>query len=271
MSRSNPTAEKMSNPCKNWLTWDSTNKRFNKWDKEADNPESKTGKGKNIPYPLPFQFLVLDTLTTITGHNKASNKPIICNEVRVWQDSKDGKEKAQEMVIRVNGAEMARGKYHDIVGKVQGAKFATSVYIAFFDSNKQLVLGNMKLDGSAVGAWIEKSDELKKQNKKIETCAFRVATTKEGKNGNVTYNAPVFEEITVKPETDAKAVELDKLLQEYLQEYLTNPSVTNSNVNPPEASNEANEPAQSATPITDSFAEEMNAPVVNTSFDDEAF
>lgn len=216
MSRSNPNAGPLINPCKRWFQWDSDSKQLKYYDKDA--PNEKGGTGKNIFVPLPFNFLVLDVLNTVAGFNEDTNSSFYSNEVRNFM----GSTKSEKLVVRLKKDIKFEGTWEQIKEKAEhaGAKFANSVYIGFFDENKQLILGNIKLYGAAIGAWINAVNEISKQGKKIEECAFKIAETKEGTKGKVKWNEPVFTEIKVKDETNQKAIELDKQLQEYLSEYL---------------------------------------------------
>ena len=212
MSRSNPN-EQLINPAKRWLRWDSDNKCFKYFDKEAPHPTDPTKKGNNIMVQLPLQFLVLDTLHKISGFSDADSAGIYSNEVRDL--------KKQQISAKIKKVEQIKGLYEDIKGKVTGARYAQSVYIGYFDENKELQVGNIELTGSSLGPWIE----FCKKHKPTEGAIKVVTTNYVEKNKKVNWNEPVFEAIVVKPETDAKAVAADKILQEYLTAYFDNAKV----------------------------------------------
>lgn len=218
MSRSVNT-DRTPNPAKRFLKWDSDSKSFKYWDKELPHATDSSKKGANVLIPLPFQFLVLDTLHTITGFSDADQAGIYSNEIRDI--------KKQVLSVKIGKTEAIRGLYDDIKGKVSGANYAQSVYIAFFDKDsegkKSLVIGNLKLTGASLGPWID----FCKTHKPTEG-AIKVVTTTPGKKGKVTWDAPVFEAIAVKPETDTKAMELDGILQNYLKEYFDAAKVESS-------------------------------------------
>lgn len=222
MSRSNPTADPILNPSKRWFQWDSTTKQFKYYDKELPHPTDPKKKGANVNVSLPFQFMVLDVLTAVSGFSDEEQSSFYSNEVRNYL----GSTKKEILSVKLKGKEIAHGTWESIKDKVEalGAKFANSIYIGYFDENRQLQLGNIKLYGAPIGAWIETSSAIAKAGKKIEECAFKVVTTKAGKKGSVTWNEPVFEQIVTKPETDAKAIEIDKMLQSYLTTYFANTS-----------------------------------------------
>lgn len=210
MSRSINT-ERTPNPAKRFLQWDSDSKQFSYWDKELPNAANPEKKGAKVFIPLPFQFLVLDTLHTMSGFSDADSAGYYANEIR---DTKK-----ERISLKMKGKEVINGLYEDIKGKCNGSRYAQSVYIAFFDKdaagNKSLVIGNIKMEGASLGSWIDFCS-----GRKITEGAIKVATSKYvEKNKKVNWNEPVFEAINAKPETDAKAIELDGVLQAYLTEY----------------------------------------------------
>lgn len=270
MSRSNPTADPIINPCKRWFQWDSTSKQLKWYDKDRPRLDDPSKKGVNIPVPLPFSFMVLDVLTTVAGFSDDEQSTFYSNEVRNYM----GSTKTEVLSVKLKKQEVANGTWETIKTKIEamGAKFAFSVYIAFFDENKVLQLGNIKLSGAPIGAWIELASAIAKSGKKIEECSFKIASTKAGKKGSVVWNEPVFEEIKVKPETEAKAVELDKVLQEFLAQYFAKASVPIATAPEPVAESQP----VSSTPHTDALLAEDSAPLISNSglpsdFDDEAF
>lgn len=218
MSRSNPTADPIMNPSKRWFQWDSTTKGFKFYDKEATNTKDASKKGANIMVPLPFKFIVLDVLTTVAGFSDAEQSSFYSNEVRNYM----GSTKVEVLDVKLKGKTVLKGTWEAISKQAEAmdAKFANSVYIAYFDENKELQIGNIKLYGAPIGAWIEITNTVTKAGKKIAECAFKVVSTKPGKKGSVTWNEPVFELIEVKAETNDKATALDIQLQDFLKEYL---------------------------------------------------
>lgn len=263
MSRSNPTADPIQNPCERWFQWDSTTKQFKYYDKELPNPKDASKKGANVFVPIPFKFLVLDVLTTVAGFSDDESSSFYANEVRNHY-----KTTSEEVLdVKLKKQTVLKGTWEQIKDKAEamGAKYAHSIYIGYFDEKKNLKLGNIKLYGASIGAWFEKTQEIRKTGKKIEECAFAVKTTKAGKKGSVTWNEPVFELIKTSPETEAAAVELDKVLQDYLKEYFSKKTESKSEVvSQPETKAEA-------IKANDDFLSEMNAPVASSDFEDEPF
>lgn len=201
MSRSNPRGARLETPCRDWFQWEGkkTNgyvRRYNK-----DTKESTQVK-------LPFVFLVLEQLATITGWCKPDDQGYFGNEVfNITRDLIEVRTKA--------GGKKATGLYSVLVKEVKGLKYAKSVYIAFRDDDGTLKLGNFQFAGSSMGPWIELAD---KHN--METGCLKITGKVEKKEGDNDYLAPVMSwQEKVEPDTEAQAIELDKTLQEYLKLY----------------------------------------------------
>jgi len=200
MSRSQPENEVQVNPCKHWFSFDAGDgKGFKSYDKVAK---------KNNITALPFRFLVLDKLTTITGFNEPENIGYYSNEIRNI--------KTDKLTVRSKNGIEAEGVYEEIKAKLgtKGASFCQSVYVMFFDG-KIPTLGNIKMQGASLENWFA----FCKENNIMEV-AVQVKTANEKKKGKVVYFEPVFEKMTVKEETSNAATEMDKELQEYLKAYL---------------------------------------------------
>lgn len=210
MSRSNPAADGQSNPATRFFEWAGSTGKIKYYDKEAK---------QTYEIDLPFSFLVLDQLNTITGFNKRDKSGYWSNEVRnITTDPFTVKTKAgvKGENILYNSKAMA-----DILAA--GGKYTKSVYIAYQNDEKELVLGHLKLAGSAIGAWIE----FTKANN-VLNIAVVIEDATPAKNGTTDYFIPVFGARAVTPETNAKANELDSELQEYLGQYLSSKRVAPS-------------------------------------------
>ncbi len=200
MSRSNPSEEVQVNPCKHWFQWDGGDgKGFKSYDKAT--------KTNNIT-PLPFRFLVLDRLTTVTGFNEPENIGYYSNEIRNI--------KSDKLTVRSKNGIEAEGTWEEIKAKLgtKGANFCQSVYVLFFDG-KTPTLGNIKMQGASLENWFN----FCKENNIMEI-AIQVKSTKESKKGKVVYYEPIFEKMDVSEATNNAAIEVDKELQEYLKGYL---------------------------------------------------
>lgn len=206
MSRSNPTST-TSNPSTKWFEWDSDNSCVKYYDKVEK---------KSVSVKLPFTFLVLDQTASITGWHESSTSGIYSNEVRST--------KANSLLVRsFKGGTIAQGIYQDIKEKVKssGGKFTTNVYIAYKDGSEYKI-GAIMFKGASLQSW---SDFCKAHRSSLDTDAIQIASFETGKKGKVTYTTPTFKVIKASEEAQAKAIELDKVLQEYFNEYMGRPIV----------------------------------------------
>lgn len=200
MSRSNPAPAPIA---QRYMAWAGGKGELQYYDKESQ---------ENITVELPFRFLVLDELTTITGWSDQDQSGIWSNEVRTTKD---------ELIVRTKAGEIARGPYTDIKDRLKalGAKYARSVYIAYqqpVDDSFEWVIGNIKMAGSALSAWFDFDYVRKSPNYAM---AVRLTGSTEDKKGATKFFVPTFELIeSEKSELDA-AFELDVELQKYLANY----------------------------------------------------
>jgi hypothetical protein len=197
MSRSKNTD--LVNPATRWFRWNGGAGTLSYYDKETK---------ENIEVAIPFQFLVLDKLITISGYSDEDQSGIWSNEIR--NTTKD------VLILRTKHGIKKQGFYND-VKTVVGAKFCQSLYIAFYDEEKQLQIGNLKLSGCAVSAWIEFI-----KGRDIYKGAIGISGTEEDKKGATKFFRPVFEQKeNVSEKANLQAMELDGILQEYLIAYFT--------------------------------------------------
>ncbi len=206
MSRSNPTETK-KNPSVRWFEWSGKMGEFSHYDKEA--------KAK-VAVPLPFQFVLLDELSTIKGWHDASESGISSNEVRNMR--------LEPLVVRsFKGGELANGLYATIKDKVaaSGGHYVANLYIGA-KIGSSLQIASIQLGGAALSAWFEfrkaSGDDLYKK-------AITVGSFKEGKKGSVVFKVPQFKLVDLTPATHEAAVELDKRLQSYLDDYFRSSKV----------------------------------------------
>lgn len=205
MSRSNPAADGQSNPATRFFEWSGSTGKIKYYDKEAK---------QSYEVDLPFSFLVLDQLNTITGFSKKDQSGYWSNEVRNLT--------TDVLTVKTKAGVKAEGLYKSqAIANIlaAGGKYTKSVYIAYMNDDNELALGHLKLAGSAISAWIEFSNL--HQGQKMYQIAVVISDATAAKNGKTDYFIPVFEARQVTPETDAKAKELDKQIQDYLGQYLS--------------------------------------------------
>lgn len=205
MSRSNPQEQKLTNPAKKFLRWNSKDSVWRYWDKEAE-------EGRTVDMDIPF--IVLDCLSTATGFNDRKSCGIWSNEVRSPKD---------EMRVQDKDGEIASGPWRSIKEKVHYAKFCTSVY-AMAKIGYEYELVNFQLSGCALGPWIEFTQEQGGTTALYEDLVVKVGESVEGRKGSVTFNSPQFVVATrtLSEEARQQAEDMDKVLQAYLEAYLAN-------------------------------------------------
>lgn len=179
------------------LTW---------YDKEAK---------EDVEVKLPFSFMVLDSLHTVTGYSESSRSGFWANEVRNL--------KTETLVVKTKQGSgvrtVASGTYDQIKDEIksQGGKYTQSVYIAFKDDSGELAIGHLKISGAALTAWIEFQKKFD-----ISKCAvFITDEPKLEKKGSNYYFSPVFDGQNMSESSKSAAVKLDEELQRYLDTYLS--------------------------------------------------
>jgi hypothetical protein len=188
------------NPCTRWFEWSGSNGKLKYWDKE---------KEENVFVEAPFTFLVLDQLNTVSGWSDDAQSGIWANEVRNL--------KMEPLTVRTRAGIAGKGLY-DSVKNINGARFAKSIYIGYYDGDRVLKLGNLRAVGACLAAWIEFS-----RGRNVQKGAITLSGATEGKKGRNKYFIPTFEaKESVSEATEESAIALDKELQEYLNAYFRN-------------------------------------------------
>ena len=199
-NRKQAFSQPQSNPATKFLSWKSNDKCFSYYDKE---------KTTNVKVELPFKFLVLDELHTISGWNDASSSGIYSNEVKFIS-------KEPMTVKPFKGNEIAKGIYKDIKDKIvaAGGHYVKSIYIMLEDGS----LANIQLKGAAVQKWGEFTA---KTRSRLTDEWIIVKDTLEGKKGAVKFYTPNFTFESSLSEADAtQADECFNTLESYLKAYL---------------------------------------------------
>lgn len=203
MSRSQPT---LQNPAKRFFEWSAKHGQVRYYDKD---------KKENVDVKMPFGFLVLDQLSQIGGGKKVGHgktKEFIgyySNAVRRFDIN------TAHFIVRSKDGVVGEGKYQEVKA-ITGAKLVASLYIAFFDDNNVLQIGHLKLAGSGMGQWFEFG-----KGRNVETGRISIARGEEceDEDGRIYYLPAFSQSSELKPETEARAIELDRELQEYLTAY----------------------------------------------------
>lgn len=200
MSRSNPT---LTNPAQHFFEWKGGAGKLQWYNKEAE---------KNVEVRLPFEFLVLDELATITGYNKRDESGFWSNEVRNI--------KKDTLYVKTRRGPFEAELYENLTQSLKsGGKYAKSIYIAHKGEGGQYMIGNLKAHGSALSAWIEFSQKHAVETGKVVMKRGEVQHTPKGDD----YYPPVFEWAQTEEAENEEAIRLDKELQIYLSQYLAAP------------------------------------------------
>jgi hypothetical protein len=206
MSRSQPT---LTNPALHFFEWKGGDGKLEFYDKE---------KQQRITVPLPFEFLPLDQLATVTGYSKMAKSSYYSNEVRNTAK--------EEFTVKLKGQTVFTGMYKNNQGIAQlpkGASYTKSIYIAHKTKTGEYIIGNIKASGSALGAWIEFNSTCKPENGKVVMTKGDVQESPVGQ-----FYPPKFTYESVNAEENDSAIELDKQLQIYLSHYLSAPKFTDA-------------------------------------------
>jgi hypothetical protein len=170
MSRSQPTPV---NPAKKFFEWSGSTGDLSYYDREQK---------KKIAVDIPFEFMVLDQLATVTGFSDDDQSSYWSNELR--------NTKKQQFTVKTSKGIKETGLYENLTDvRSKGAKYTKSIYIAYKgEADEGWVLGNLKVSGAAVRAWIDFSKTCAVMNGKV-----RLTGSTDGKKGRVTFKIPTFE------------------------------------------------------------------------------
>jgi hypothetical protein len=175
MSRHDETIGRMPNPSQYYLEWNSEEKTFCYYSKETE---------QRVPFKLPFQFIALKFMNTVTGYDDQRKQGIYANEVA------DTRYEELRVAYRDNSP-IAKGLYSQIKDYVKGAggQFPRSIYAM---TGKGIIV-NIKLRG---GQMINFSEIEKHGNRwKDEWIQVNEFETKkyESSGGEIKeYTVPIF-------------------------------------------------------------------------------
>lgn len=202
MSLSNP---KQENPATKWIEFSGDTGLFHFYDKE---------KKEKINVPIPFCFIVLEEMNTITGYSKQHDCGIYSNEILDLN-------KEILSVKSFKGGFSAVGYYKDIKDYVHnnGGKFTKSVYAVIIRADGTLTdIMNIKFKGAGLQGYFDKGFSIYKN-------AVKVTGMKKDKSGKTEYFIPLFEAVEFTEIQFKEACEKEKILQDYLKQYKENQSV----------------------------------------------
>lgn len=194
MSRSNPT---LTNPATRIFQWSGSKGQLTWYDKERE---------ERVSVPLPFEFMVIDQLATISGYNPQLGR-MWSNEVKAI--SKD------QFYVRTKQGPFEAGLYTNLAQTPRrGGKYAKVIYIAYQDQG-EWVMGKIVATGAALGAWIDFGKSNKQEEGKL---ILTLGEAQDGVSGQ--YFVPKFTWGKCTLEENNAAIVLDTQLQKFLSVYL---------------------------------------------------
>ena len=197
MGRNNPTINQ--NPSQRWMEWQGSKGQLYYYDKTEE---------ENLFMDLPFTFLLIEQMATVGGWHDRSESGIYSNEVKNIT-------KEPLTVQSFKGGEITSGLYRNIKDQVKsaGGYYVASLYVGF-KRDGDLTLGNIKLKGAALSAWME---FCKIHGRNVWEKAITITGYSEGQKGSIEYRVPSFELKDCSEQTHNEALGLDDTLQEYLK------------------------------------------------------
>jgi hypothetical protein len=197
MSRSQP---RLTSPVTRIFEWSGSKGELTYWDRE---------QSARLPVALPFEFLVLDQLATVTGYSSDANYRIWANEIRP-EDLK-----TEPLTVRTKGQVLYEGLYSKGMG---GREFGytQAIYIAYLNEvSGEYEIGKLMAAGSTRGAWFDFRKTCNVENGKV----ILTGRGELAKNGATQWYPPVFAWDHSDKQQDDIAIRLDKQLQQYLAGY----------------------------------------------------
>lgn len=209
-NRKNAFTGGSTNPAEKFIEWKSDHQKFAYWNKE---------KEANVFIELPFKFLALKQLHTVTGYNPKFGSGIYSNEVEYLS--------TQELTVKYfkDKELIAKGLWNDIKSEVDNHKggYALSLYVMLEDGT----IACLKLKGASVGQWYEFT---KKSKSRLYDEWINVKGYGEGQQGNVQYTFPIYEyDQSLNDEQGALADTAFDTLEGHLNKYFNNDNSNSGN------------------------------------------
>lgn len=191
----------VSSPCSKFLSWNSENGEFEWYNKETK---------EKVAVNLPFDFAVLDELTTAKGYSEKDSSGIWANEIKDL--------KTQVLTVRTSKGVIVEGLYNDIKAEIDsaGGGYTRSLYIGVKNEDGEWEIQNIQLKGAAFSGWLDFTKEAKQ---KIYTELVSCHSFSNEKKGKVTYTCPQFKLKALDSSDNEALKELDRELQAYLKYY----------------------------------------------------
>ncbi|SDG72773.1 hypothetical protein SAMN04487996_12292 [Dyadobacter soli] len=204
MSRHDESIGRMPNPSQFYLEWNSEKSSFCYYSTEEQG---------RIPFDLPFRFLALKFMNTITGWDSNARKQIYSNEIS------DTRMEHFRVAYR-DGSTIATGLYSDIKDDLVavGGRFTRSIYAM----TPKGAIANIKLTGGQMFNFgeIEKYGN-RWQDEWIQVASFETKQNRENKD----YTIPVFTfGGTIQPNDSIKADTAYGIIKAYFNSKSASPA-----------------------------------------------
>lgn len=188
-------------------------------------PENENESGKEIELKLPFFFIPIDVLSTITGYYEKAESSLYSNEIHSLKYEVLSVKYFGNKSKGTQGGNIISGIYKEIKPTLEsvGAKFTFSVYgiTKFTESDFELV--NIQFSGINSKQWMDFS-----QKNNIDSgIGCQIKSFSSAKKGKIEYYIPDLLGAKLKPEHHILAIEFDKKLQKYFKDKKENSLVSN--------------------------------------------
>lgn len=190
--------DRPTNPAKHFINISKGTLSF--YDKES---------GENVAVATPFEFIVLDQLSTVKGWSEEQDTGMWSNEVKRTGE--------QPLNVRTKNGVLASGLWKDIKEKVKADKgyFTAVVYLAA-KGRDGLETQALLLKASALNAWVEFTKKTSLKTHKVVLSDWA-----DAKKGSVSYKVPVFTAVEMNETELEEAKNLARELKTYHEGYFS--------------------------------------------------
>lgn len=206
--------EKQKHPSARWLSWKSSQKSFEVYNKEAQVAE---------PVKLEEEMIMIAEMNSVGGYVDSLGTGVRSNEIDSFSEP--------FAIMSNKGTVWKKGLWKDIKEEVKsaGAKLFKNIH---FTTPTSLEMETLTFSGAGVSAWLEGM-----KNRTISPVTHRIKLKEviEAKKGAVVYTYPVFENGSPLTEDDKK---LQKMFGQKFAEYRESVQATTDDLTKPDDLNE---------------------------------
>lgn len=229
MSRHDESIGRIPNPSQYYLEWNIQHNSFCYYSSEKED---------RIPFPLPFKFLALKFLNTITGFDEKTDQGLYANEVT-------NTTMEHFKVCRRDGSVVATGLYNSIKDQVKtaGGKFTQSIYAM----TPRGGIVNVRIKGAQMLNFnVIKKHGNRWRDEWLQVANYDTKTHGEGEEAKV-YTVPVF---SFAGTLSAQENDLANKAYQLIKDYFDNkPAFSQRHSLAPQASPQVSIPGPVTTPF----------------------